>query len=174
MAKHLHRSLNLCVHAILDFLYLAQLLSHSPHTLACMDNSLSCFHDNEDIFVELGFCTHFNISKIHSLINSILSIQLFGTTNNYNTEQISDFTLTKSRTLMKWPITRTNIIRWWHGWDPVGKCFFLGTQYLTFLLWLANNKTQANFETLYRHMISDVLMRMSVIFVNQCFTLQMG
>ena len=75
------------VHALLDFLYLAQLPSHSPHTLARMDDSLSRFHDNKDVFVDLGIRTHFKISKIHSLIHYIPSIRLFGTTDNYNTEQ---------------------------------------------------------------------------------------
>ena len=76
-----------CVRALLDFLYLAQLPSHSPHTLARLDDSLSRFHDNKDVFVDLGIRAHFNISKIHSLTHYISSIQLFGTTDNYNTEQ---------------------------------------------------------------------------------------
>jgi hypothetical protein len=75
------------VHTLLDFLYLAQFPSHSPLTLARMDELLTHFHNNKDIFIDLGIRNHFNITKIHSLIHYILSIQLFGTTDNYNTEQ---------------------------------------------------------------------------------------
>jgi hypothetical protein len=75
------------VHALLDFLYLAHLPSHSQLTLAHMDELLTRFHNNKDIFVDLRICNHFNISKIHSLIHYTPSIQLFGTTDNYNTEQ---------------------------------------------------------------------------------------
>ncbi|KAH9953413.1 hypothetical protein BC827DRAFT_1282164 [Russula dissimulans] len=48
------------VRALLDFVYLAQFQCH----------------------------THFNIPKFHSLIHYSLSIILFGTTDNYNTEQM--------------------------------------------------------------------------------------
>jgi hypothetical protein len=75
------------VRALLDFLYLAQFPSHSPLTLARMDDSLTRFHNNKDVFIDLGICNHFNISKIHSLMHYTPSIQLFGTTDNYNTEQ---------------------------------------------------------------------------------------
>jgi hypothetical protein len=77
----------MAVRALLDFLHLAQLPSHSSHTLARMDQSLSRFHDNKEVFVDLGICDHFKIPKLHSLIHYIPSIQLFGTTDNYNTEQ---------------------------------------------------------------------------------------
>ena len=77
----------MAVRALLDFLYLAQLTSHSSSTLARMEESLSRFHDNKDIFVELGIHNHFKYPKLHSLLHYVPSIQLFGTTDNYNTEQ---------------------------------------------------------------------------------------
>ncbi|KAI9433897.1 hypothetical protein H4582DRAFT_2112690 [Lactarius indigo] len=84
------------VRALLDFLYLAQFPSHTSNTLACLDDSLSRFHNNKDVFVDLGVRKHFNIPKIHSLIHYSSSIRLFGTTDNYNTEQMErlhiDFT----------------------------------------------------------------------------------
>ncbi|KAI9429935.1 hypothetical protein H4582DRAFT_1762042, partial [Lactarius indigo] len=64
-----------------------QFLSHTSNTLACLDDSLSSFHNNKDVFVDLGVHKHFNIPKIHSLIHYSLSICLFSTTGNYNTEQ---------------------------------------------------------------------------------------
>jgi hypothetical protein len=73
--------------ALLDFLYLAQLPSHSSHTLARMEESLSCFHNNKEVLVCLGIRDHFKIPKLHSLIHYTPSIRLFGTTDNYNTEQ---------------------------------------------------------------------------------------
>jgi hypothetical protein len=74
-------------HALLDFLYLAQLPSHSSHTLARMEESLSRFHNNKEVLVDLGIHDHFKIPKLHSLIHYTPSIRLFGTTDNYNTEQ---------------------------------------------------------------------------------------
>ena len=66
--------------ALLDFLYLAQLPSHSSFTLARMEESLDRFHNNKEAFVELGIRNHFKIPKIHSLIHYVPSIRLFGTT----------------------------------------------------------------------------------------------
>ncbi|KAN0131614.1 hypothetical protein V8E53_010456 [Lactarius tabidus] len=69
------------------FLFLAQLPSHLSHTLARLEDSLSRFHNNKEVFVDLGICNHFKIPKIHSLLHYTPSIRLFGTTDNYNTEQ---------------------------------------------------------------------------------------
>ena len=75
------------VRALLDFLYLAQYPSHSADTLSRLEDALSRFHDNKDIFVDLGARAHFNFPKLHSLIHFTSSIKFFGTTDNYNTEQ---------------------------------------------------------------------------------------
>ncbi|KAH9025374.1 hypothetical protein EDB85DRAFT_2149809 [Lactarius pseudohatsudake] len=75
------------VHALLDFLYLAQLPSQTTNTVARLDSSLARFHDNKAVFVDLGVREHFNIPKLHSLMHYSPSIALFGTTDNYNTEQ---------------------------------------------------------------------------------------
>jgi hypothetical protein len=72
--------------AILDFLYLAQLPVHSTSTLKALKESLKCFHDNKQIFVDIGVCSHFNPPKIHRLMHYADDITLFGTTDNYNTE----------------------------------------------------------------------------------------
>ena len=45
------------------------------------------FHENKNVFVDLGVQNHFNVPKIHSLLHHCSSIILFGTTDNYNTEQ---------------------------------------------------------------------------------------
>ncbi|KAH8980428.1 hypothetical protein EDB86DRAFT_3236727 [Lactarius hatsudake] len=73
--------------ALLDFLYLAQLPSHTTETLLRLEESLARFHDNKDVFVDLGIREHFIIPKVHSLSHYKSSITLFGSTDNYNTEQ---------------------------------------------------------------------------------------
>jgi hypothetical protein len=75
------------VHTLLDFIYLAQFPAHSPTSVTRVDDSIARFHDNKDVFLDFGICKHFNLPKIHSLLHYSLSIQLFGTTDNYNTEQ---------------------------------------------------------------------------------------
>ena len=73
--------------ALLDFLYLSQYPSHTADTLSRLDNALSRFHNNKNILIDLGARFHFNFPKLHSLIHYVSSIKLFGTTDNYNTEQ---------------------------------------------------------------------------------------
>ena len=75
------------IRALLDFLYLSQYSSHTTNTLSRLNNALSRFHDNKNILVDLGARAHFNFPKLHSLIHYASSITLFGTTDNYNTEQ---------------------------------------------------------------------------------------
>jgi len=74
------------VRGILDFLYLAQLPSHTEETLNDMSAALDAFHTNKSIFIELGIRDDFNLPKLHSLLHYASSIRLFGTTDNYNTE----------------------------------------------------------------------------------------
>ena len=72
--------------ALLDFLYLAQYPVHTTKTLQLLRQSLKNFHANKHIFVELGIREDFNLPKLHSLAHYVESIELFGTTDNYNTE----------------------------------------------------------------------------------------
>ncbi|KAG2159787.1 uncharacterized protein EDB93DRAFT_1237070 [Suillus bovinus] len=72
--------------AILDFLYLAQYPSHTDQTLVLLDNALTCFHDNKDIFLDLGIRSNFNLPKLHSFHHYVHMIKMYGTTDNYNTE----------------------------------------------------------------------------------------
>jgi hypothetical protein len=75
------------VRALLDFLYLAQYECHTSDTIDQLEDSLSVFHDNKDVFIDLEVREHFNFPKLHSLTHYMSSIKLFGTTDNYNTEQ---------------------------------------------------------------------------------------
>ena len=80
------RSLIQCVRSLLDFLYLAQYPQHTSETLHLLHQSLKDFHEHKQIFVDLGVRDDFNLPKLHSLAHYVESIQLFGTTDNYNTE----------------------------------------------------------------------------------------
>ena len=74
------------VRALLDFIYLSQYPAHTTESLKAMDTALCRFHENKDVFIELGVWEHFNFPKLHSLLHYTRSITLFGTTDNYNTE----------------------------------------------------------------------------------------
>ncbi|KAF8838294.1 hypothetical protein BDN67DRAFT_1013214 [Paxillus ammoniavirescens] len=71
---------------MLDFLYLSQYPCHTVDTLRLLDEALTRFHANKEIFVDLGMRTQFNLPKLHSLRHYVQMIQLFGTTDNYSTE----------------------------------------------------------------------------------------
>ncbi|KAH8977887.1 hypothetical protein EDB86DRAFT_2816589, partial [Lactarius hatsudake] len=75
------------VRALLDFVYLAQYPSHTSQTLQRLEECLTRFHENKDVFIDLGVRRHMRIPKLHSLLHYRSSITLFGTTDNYNTEQ---------------------------------------------------------------------------------------
>ncbi|KAG1802364.1 hypothetical protein EV424DRAFT_1351759 [Suillus variegatus] len=71
---------------LLDFLYLAQYLCHSLETLQLLDDALSLFYENKDIFIDLGIRNNFNLPKLHVTRHYSYMIMMLGTTDNYNTE----------------------------------------------------------------------------------------
>lgn len=79
------------IRALLDFIYLAQYTTHNDDTLGYLKDALDTFHANKDTLIELGVRDDFNFPKIHSLHHYITSIELFGTTDNYNTEMFERF-----------------------------------------------------------------------------------
>src|SRR5258708_7598556 len=76
------------VHALLDFLFLAQYESHTSDTISWMQDQLRQFHENKVVFLDLSMRMQFNLPKLHSLSHYTSSIELFGTTDNYNMEQL--------------------------------------------------------------------------------------
>lgn len=74
------------IKALLDFIYLAQYTTHDESTLAYLQDALDEFHKYKDYFIDVGCRDHLHISKIHSLLHYVRSIELFGTTDNYDTE----------------------------------------------------------------------------------------
>ena len=75
------------VRALLDFIYLSQYPVHTTESLGAMDTALCRFHENKGVLIDLGVREHFNLPKLHSLLHYTRSIALFGTADNYNTEQ---------------------------------------------------------------------------------------
>ena len=72
--------------ALLDFIYLAQYPTHDTITLGYLRDALDLFHKNHHYFIDTLVRKDFNIPKFHSLLHYIKAIELFGTTDNYNTE----------------------------------------------------------------------------------------
>ena len=72
--------------ALLDFLYFAQYPTQHTGTLKLLDKALQAFHANKQIFVDLGIRENFQLPKLHSLDHYHLAIEMFGTTDNYNTQ----------------------------------------------------------------------------------------
>jgi hypothetical protein len=60
---------------------------HTTESLRAKDTALCRLHENIDVLIELGVREHFNLPKLHSLLHYTRSITLFGTADNYNTEQ---------------------------------------------------------------------------------------
>ncbi|KAJ3553348.1 hypothetical protein NP233_g12667 [Leucocoprinus birnbaumii] len=74
------------VRSILDFTYLARYPIHTSETLNQLENALFLFHENASIFIDLGIRPHMNFPKLHFCGHYRYLIELFGTTDNYNTE----------------------------------------------------------------------------------------
>lgn len=71
---------------MLDFLYLAKYPVHTTETLDQLDSALTLYHDNRQIFVDLGIRNDFNFPKGHFINHYRELIEYFGTTDNFNTE----------------------------------------------------------------------------------------
>ncbi|KAL0563195.1 hypothetical protein V5O48_018880 [Marasmius crinis-equi] len=75
-----------CVRALTDFLYLSQYPAHTDETLALLSNALTRFHENKNIFIDLGIRPHFRLPKLHFLNHYVWKIKHFGSLDNSNTE----------------------------------------------------------------------------------------
>ncbi|KAJ6537137.1 hypothetical protein B0H19DRAFT_1213719 [Mycena capillaripes] len=74
------------VKALIDFIYYAQLQSHTTKTLDALQAALDTLHANKQVFVDLNIREHFNIPKIHSLQHYVDAIRRLGSADGYNTE----------------------------------------------------------------------------------------
>ncbi|KAF8188308.1 hypothetical protein K438DRAFT_1907473 [Mycena galopus ATCC 62051] len=75
--------------AVIDFICLASLESHTDRSLDALGAALDTFHANKQIFLDLGVRAkqgHFNIPKLHSMEHYVAMVWLFGSLDGYNTE----------------------------------------------------------------------------------------
>ncbi|GLB44066.1 putative zn-finger domain-containing protein [Lyophyllum shimeji] len=72
--------------AVIDFIYYAQLPTHTSQTLDALEVALRTFHEHKDIFVRTGIREHFNIPKLHQMLHYYKSIKSRGSADGYNTE----------------------------------------------------------------------------------------
>ncbi len=75
------------VRALLDFMFIAQLPVVSARHLTSMKKALDEFYRNKQIFIDSGIRENFDIPQLHACVHYVASIKLFGTTDNYNTQQ---------------------------------------------------------------------------------------
>ena len=74
------------VRGVLDFLYLARYPLHTVETLDQLEQALENFHNNKQIFIDLGIRSDFKIPKLHFAGHYRFLIELYGTADNFNTE----------------------------------------------------------------------------------------
>ncbi|KAJ6454809.1 hypothetical protein C8R45DRAFT_1188877 [Mycena sanguinolenta] len=88
MAGHATPAVIKTVTAAIDFIQLSSLECHTTRSLSSLDTALDVFHENKDIFLELGARSqgHFNIPKIDSMEHYAPGIRLFGSAAGFNTE----------------------------------------------------------------------------------------
>jgi hypothetical protein len=74
--------------AMLDFIYLASLSIHTDTSINALEDALRRFHDDKEVFQELGGRTaeNFDLNKLHSLMHYPESIRSRGALDGYNTE----------------------------------------------------------------------------------------
>ncbi|TFY59021.1 hypothetical protein EVG20_g7943 [Dentipellis fragilis] len=86
LGPHANARLLKVARALIDFIYLAQLQTHTTDTLAALKSSLDDFHRNKEILEQFGIREHFNIPKIHSMIHYVASIRSRGAADRFNSE----------------------------------------------------------------------------------------
>ncbi|KAJ7075272.1 hypothetical protein B0H15DRAFT_925484 [Mycena belliarum] len=74
------------VKALIDFIYYAQLQSHTSRSLDALQESLDVFHTHKQIIIDLGIRDHFNIPKFHAMQHYVDAIRRLGSADGYNTE----------------------------------------------------------------------------------------
>ncbi|KAJ6580316.1 hypothetical protein B0H10DRAFT_2341498 [Mycena sp. CBHHK59/15] len=89
VASHAEPTVIKTATAVIDFIYLSSLESHTSRSLAALEATLDVFHENKGLLLDLGVRAtqkHFNIPKIHSMQHYVATIRLFGSADGFNTE----------------------------------------------------------------------------------------
>jgi hypothetical protein len=72
--------------SLLDFIYYSQFQLQTSKTLEKLEKCLKTFHENKEIFIELGIRKHFNIPKLHAIQHYVEGMRSLGSADGYNTE----------------------------------------------------------------------------------------
>jgi hypothetical protein len=72
--------------ALLTLVYYMRWESHDEPSLNALYAALDAFHEDKDIFIELGLREDFDFPKLHALQHYVDSIRLFGSADGYSTE----------------------------------------------------------------------------------------
>ncbi|KAG8692126.1 hypothetical protein FRC08_009996 [Ceratobasidium sp. 394] len=91
-----NQELTKATRALLDFLFLAQLPSHTDRTLAAFQTAYDDFHRYKSVWIKNGarqgekgnVIPHFNIPKLHNIGHLVEQVLAKGTADNYSTETI--------------------------------------------------------------------------------------
>jgi hypothetical protein len=71
---------------IIDFIYYARMQHHTEATLKKLDKAWEAWHENKEIFIQLGIREEFNIPKLHSMHHYLMAVMSHGTLDGYNSE----------------------------------------------------------------------------------------
>ncbi|GLB44088.1 putative zn-finger domain-containing protein [Lyophyllum shimeji] len=120
------------VRALIDFVYYAQLHSHTTKTLSALQQCLETFHKHKNILVELEIRDNFNIPKLHNIQHYVDTIVALGSADGYNSESPErlhiDFAKEAYRASNKRDYTEQMAV--WLQWQ---EGIFLRTAYLAWL-----------------------------------------
>ncbi|KAJ3487621.1 hypothetical protein NLI96_g3382 [Meripilus lineatus] len=135
--------------ALIDFIYLASLQSHTSDTLDALQKALDEFHAHKNAFIEFGGrnATHFNIPKFHMLEHYIKMIWNFGSTDGFNTEWSERLHIDYAKDAYRASNKRDYAIqmtRWLIRQEKVDR-------YATYLFWLRNGNYQPSVPSPTQH-----------------------
>ncbi|KAF8593422.1 hypothetical protein BDV93DRAFT_461242 [Ceratobasidium sp. AG-I] len=110
------REVTLATQALIDYLYLARLPSHSDKTLLMYESAYARFHKLKDIWIKNGArqgdkgntIDHFQIPKLHNAHHLVEQVRSKGTTDNYSTEVVEHLHIDT----LKEPFKATNRKDW--------------------------------------------------------------
>lgn len=110
------REITLATCALLDFLYLAQLPSHTDDTLRMFEEAYSRFHEHKHVWIKNGgrqgekgnTIENFNIPKLHTVRHLAEQVRSKGTADNYSTEVVEHLHIDT----LKEPYKATNKKEW--------------------------------------------------------------
>ncbi|KAI0258459.1 hypothetical protein BC834DRAFT_926511 [Gloeopeniophorella convolvens] len=72
--------------ALLDFIFLSRLSTHTTSTISALQASLDRYHLQKQVVIDLGIRKHFNVPKLHSMVHYPAFILSHGSATGYNTE----------------------------------------------------------------------------------------